>query len=81
MNWQNAVIIVVAGALILMAVASYASSTTGHFVKDSFNGTPLEQPGDALVGIGHWLMNTLVTVVVFMLGAGVILLGIYLRLS
>ena len=81
MKWQNIAIIIVVGALILMAVASYASSTTGHFIKNTFNETPLEQPGDALVGAGHWLMNTLITVVMFMLGAGVILLGLYLRFS
>ena len=81
MNWQTAVIMVVVGALILMAVASCASSTAGHFIKDTFKGTPLEQPGDVLVDTGNSLMNTLIIMVVFMMGAGIILGGLYLRYS
>jgi hypothetical protein len=81
MEWQTIIIAIVAGALILMAVASYASSTTGHFIKDTFNGTPLEQPGEFLVDAGNSLMHTLVTVLMFMLGAGIILVGLYIRFS
>jgi len=81
MNWQTIIIAIVAGALVLMAVASYASSTTGHFIKDTFNGTPLEQPGEFLVDAGSSLMQTLVTVLMFMLGAGIILVGLYIRYS
>jgi hypothetical protein len=81
MNWQTIIIAIVAGALVLMAVASYASSTTGHFIKDTFNGTPLEQPGEFLVDAGNSLMHTLVTVLLFMLGAGIILMGVYIRFS
>jgi hypothetical protein len=81
MNWQTIIIAIVAGALILMAVASYAFSTTGHFIKDTFNGTFLEQPGEVLVDAGNSLMHTLVTVLMFMLGAGIILVGLYIRFS
>jgi hypothetical protein len=81
MNWQTIIIAIVAGALILMAVASYASTTTGHFIKDTFNGTFLEQPGEVLVDAGSSLMQTLVTVLMFMLGAGIILVGLYIRFS
>jgi hypothetical protein len=81
MEWKTILIAIVAGALILMAVASYASSTTGHFIKDTFNGTPLEQPGEFLVDAGNSLMQTLVTVLMFMLGAGIILVGLYIRYS
>jgi hypothetical protein len=81
MNWQTIIIAIVAGALILMAVASCASTTTGHFIKDTFNGTPLEQPGEFLVDAGNSLMHTLVTVLLFMLGAGIILMGVYIRFS
>jgi hypothetical protein len=79
MNWQAITIAIVAGALILMAVGSIASTSTGHFIKDHFNGTFLEQPGGFLVDVGSSLMHTLVTVLMFMLGAGVILVGIYLK--
>ena len=81
MNWQTIIIAIVAGALILMAVASCASTTTGHFIKDTFNGTFLEQPGEFLVDAGSSLMQTLVTVLMFMLGAGIILVGLYIRFS
>ena len=81
MEWKAIIIAIVAGALILMAVASYASTTTGHFIKDTFNGTPLEQPGEVLVDAGNSLMHTLVTVLLFMLGAGIILMGVYIRFS
>jgi len=81
MEWKTIIIAIVAGALVLMAVASYASSTTGHFIKDTFNGTPLEQPGEFLVDAGSSLMQTLVTVLMFMLGSGIILVGLYIRFS
>jgi hypothetical protein len=81
MNWQTIIIAIVAGALILMAVASCASTTTGHFIKDTFNGTFLEQPGEVLVDAGNSLMHTLVTVLLFMPGAGIILMGAYIRYS
>lgn len=80
MNWQAITIAIVAGALILMAVGSVASTSTGHFIKDHFNGTFVEQSGVFLEDLGSSLMHTLVTVLMFMLGAGVIVLGVYLKL-
>jgi hypothetical protein len=79
MNWQTITIAIVTGALILMAVVSVASTSTGHFIKDKFNETPLEQPGEVLINAGNSLMNTLVTVLMFMLGTVVIAVGIYLK--
>jgi hypothetical protein len=76
---RDLIILIVIVALTMMAVTGYILSASGHYVKTTLNGTVVEQPATSVEHAGQSLLSTLMTVIAFMVGAGIVVIGLMIR--